>query len=86
MKTFCGTSDTASLNIPYNDSYIYQRIWKSDSLKIGGRLDFSSLSNKMIVGHSLGSPTTVTTATATSKKRVGQLNLPQDANDQVEIG
>ncbi|KAF9025877.1 hypothetical protein BDZ89DRAFT_1161536 [Hymenopellis radicata] len=85
MRTFCGTSDTASLSIPYNDSYIYQRIWKSDSLKIGGHLDFSALGSKMIVGHSLGSPTTVTTATATSKKRVGQPH-PQDANDHVEIG
>lgn len=85
-RSFCGTSDSHSLPIPYNDSYIYQRIWKSDNLKIGGRLDFGALGNKLIMGHSLGSPMTVTTSSATSKKQSGSHAYTHDRNDQVEIG
>ena len=31
-------------------SYAYQRIWKTDALKIGSRLDFASLGSKVIMG------------------------------------
>lgn len=50
---------TTSYVIPFNDSYIYQRIWKCDSFKIGGRLDFESLGTKMILGFSTTMPETI---------------------------
>ena len=42
--------------LPFNDSYIYQRIWKCDSFKVGGRLEFESLGSKMTMGFSSGMP------------------------------
>jgi len=50
---------STSCVLPFNDSYIYQRIWKSDSFKIGGRLDFATLGSKMIMGFSSGMPETI---------------------------
>ena len=50
---------TASYVLPFNDSYIYQRIWKSDSFKIGYRLDFDSLGTKMVSAFSSGASETV---------------------------
>ncbi|KAF8165691.1 hypothetical protein B0H34DRAFT_649658 [Crassisporium funariophilum] len=50
---------TTSYVLPFNDSYIYQRIWKCDSFKIGGRLDFESLGAKMVMGFSSGIPETI---------------------------
>ncbi|KAF9266249.1 hypothetical protein L218DRAFT_897264 [Marasmius fiardii PR-910] len=41
---------------PFNDSYIYQRIHKSDSLKIGSCLDFDSVGSKMVMGYPAGPP------------------------------
>lgn len=51
----------AGYNLPFNDSYVYQRIWKTDSFKIGGRLDFESLGVKMITGFLVGGPETIVT-------------------------
>lgn len=48
-----------SYALPFNDSYIYQRIWHTDGLKIGGRLDFESLGVKMVMGLPVGEPETV---------------------------
>ncbi|KAF8961115.1 hypothetical protein BDZ97DRAFT_1905651 [Flammula alnicola] len=45
--------------LPFNDSYIYQRIWKCDAFKIGARLDFESLGAKMVMAFSSGIPETV---------------------------
>ena len=53
------TDPSTSYALPFNDSYIYQRIWKCDSFKIGGRLDFESLGSKMIMGFSSGMPETI---------------------------
>jgi len=50
---------STSYVLPFNDSYIYQRIWKCDSFKIGGRLDFESLGSKMVMGFSSGMPKTI---------------------------
>ncbi|KAF8728314.1 hypothetical protein AX14_006788 [Amanita brunnescens Koide BX004] len=53
---------TSSLQEPSTipSSYAYQRIWKTDALKIGSKLDFASLGNKVIMGLSLrGGPETV---------------------------
>ncbi|KAF8806256.1 hypothetical protein BYT27DRAFT_7103255 [Phlegmacium glaucopus] len=56
---FSASDPSTSYVIPFNDSYIYQRIWKCDSFKIGGRLDFESLGAKMIMGFSTSVPETV---------------------------
>jgi len=50
---------STSYVLPFNDSYIYQRIWKCDSFKVGGRLEFESLGSKMIMGFSSGMPETI---------------------------
>ena len=47
---------STSYMLPFNDSYIYQRIWKCDSFKVGGRLEFESLGSKMTMGFSSGMP------------------------------
>ncbi|KAJ7055104.1 hypothetical protein C8F01DRAFT_1161064 [Mycena amicta] len=33
-----------------DSSYVYQRVWKTDTFKIGGRLDFDALGPKLIMG------------------------------------
>ncbi|KAF5393058.1 hypothetical protein D9757_001117 [Collybiopsis confluens] len=53
-------NQSSNISLPFNDSYIYQRIWKSDSLKLGARLDFFALGTKMIMGYSNGPPKTFT--------------------------
>lgn len=53
-----------SYALPFNDSYIYQRIYKCDSFKIGARLDFETLGPKMVMAFSSGIPETVTSQSA----------------------
>jgi len=52
---------TTSYVLPFNDSYIYQRIFKCDNFKLGARLDFDSLGNKMVMGFpsNSGTPETI---------------------------
>jgi hypothetical protein len=50
------SNQSSNITLPFNDSYVYQRIWKSDSLKIGARLDFAGLGAKMIMGYPNGPP------------------------------
>lgn len=50
---------TIAFALPFNDSHIYQRIWKSDIFKVGARLDFQSLGSKTIMGFSSGGPQTI---------------------------
>jgi len=57
-------ANTSAYGLPFNDSYIYQRIWKEDSFKIGSRLDFESLGAKMHMGFSAGGPETIVMPTA----------------------
>ncbi|PPQ63143.1 hypothetical protein CVT24_005783 [Panaeolus cyanescens] len=45
--------------LPFNDSFIYQRIWKNDNFRLGSRLDFDSLGTKMVKGFSVGAPETI---------------------------
>jgi len=40
-------ADPQSSYAPFSDSYIYQRIWKSDNLKLGSHLQFEALGAKM---------------------------------------
>ncbi|KAJ6560188.1 hypothetical protein B0H19DRAFT_944609 [Mycena capillaripes] len=44
---------------PGVDSYVYQRVWKSDAFKIGARLDFEALGPRLVMGTSAGPPQTV---------------------------
>lgn len=67
LKTFLplpSESGTDAFSLPFNDSYIYQRIFKSDSLKIGSCLDFSTVGSKLIMGYAAGPPKTFTMSNA----------------------
>ena len=59
-------SSQSNYVLPFNDTYIYQRIWKCDSFKIGGRLDFDSLGPKMVMAFSSGGPETVAMPSASA--------------------
>ena len=59
VVSLASTDPSTSYELAFNDSYIYQQIWKCDSFKIGGRLDFESLGSKMIMGFSSGMPETI---------------------------
>lgn len=58
------TNDPAMAHpLPFNDSYIFQRIYKLEEFKIGGRLEFGALGHKLVMGFApRGGPETVTTA------------------------
>ncbi|KAF9450181.1 hypothetical protein P691DRAFT_811088, partial [Macrolepiota fuliginosa MF-IS2] len=58
------TTDPAiSHPLPFNDSFIYQRIFKLDDFKVGGRLEFNALGNKLVMAFPhRGGPETITTA------------------------
>jgi hypothetical protein len=55
------TNDPAmSHPLPFNDSYIYQRVFQLDDFKIGGRLEFHALGNKLVMAFPhCGGPETV---------------------------
>lgn len=61
MKSLVNLSASTPSALPFHDSYIYQRIWKSDTFKIGARLDFESMSNKATMGFAAGPPQTIVT-------------------------
>ncbi|PFH50134.1 hypothetical protein AMATHDRAFT_75765 [Amanita thiersii Skay4041] len=67
------TSDPSTqYALPFNDSYIYQRIWKSDSFKVGARLDFESLGGKMIMAFpAVGGPETIVSVASRSPSTGG---------------
>jgi hypothetical protein len=43
-------SPTSSVNSHQNQSYIYQRLWKSDNFKLGSELNFQALSSNLVMG------------------------------------
>ncbi|KAJ6587799.1 hypothetical protein B0H10DRAFT_812365 [Mycena sp. CBHHK59/15] len=45
--------------LPFSDAYVYQRVWKSDTFKLGARLDFAALGPALVMGVSAGAPRTV---------------------------
>ncbi|KAJ7094364.1 hypothetical protein C8R44DRAFT_384702 [Mycena epipterygia] len=62
LKSFVNSvpPDAASVSqLPFVDSYVYQRVWKSDAFKLGARLDFDALGPKLIMGFAAGAPQTV---------------------------
>ncbi|KAK0206974.1 hypothetical protein DFS33DRAFT_634989 [Desarmillaria ectypa] len=72
--------------IPFTDSHMYQRVWKSDALKIGARLDFDALGSKMMMGYMQGGPKTVaTTMSSNVKKRFRYTGVIEETNEPVEI-
>ena len=56
LITLTSNDPNTSYPLPFNDSYIYQRLYKSDNLKMGGRLDFASLQNKVATAFLNGPP------------------------------
>ncbi|KAJ7265394.1 hypothetical protein B0H12DRAFT_196875 [Mycena haematopus] len=42
-----------------DDSYVYQRVWKSDAFKIGARLDFEAIGPRLVMGAMAGPPQTI---------------------------
>ncbi|KIK64842.1 hypothetical protein GYMLUDRAFT_160769 [Collybiopsis luxurians FD-317 M1] len=70
-------NQSSNISLPFNDSYVYQRIWKSDSLKLGARLDFFTLGSKMIMGYSNGPPKTFTASNHRDK---------HEAKGSIELG
>ncbi|KAF8645516.1 hypothetical protein AX16_007800 [Volvariella volvacea WC 439] len=56
LRSLISLSTTDPYSLPFNDSYIYQRIYKNDGFKIGGKLDFASLNTKVVMGFSTGQP------------------------------
>jgi len=72
LKTFLPfpsneNDQSSNISLPFSDSYVYQRIWKSDSLKLGARLDFFTLGTKMIMGYSNGPSKTYTVSQTRDK-------------------
>ncbi|KIK03166.1 hypothetical protein K443DRAFT_488309 [Laccaria amethystina LaAM-08-1] len=59
LVPLAANNPSATYNLPFNDSYIYQRVWKTDSFKIGSRLEFETLGPKMVMGFSAGGPQTI---------------------------
>ncbi|KAJ7682045.1 hypothetical protein DFH06DRAFT_1264887 [Mycena polygramma] len=53
------------------DSYVYQRVWKSDTFKIGARLDFEALGPRLVMGSSAGPPQTVVVEAPSQSSPVG---------------
>ncbi|KAJ3545999.1 hypothetical protein NMY22_g2219 [Coprinellus aureogranulatus] len=49
----------AAYSLPFNDSYLYQRLFKTDDFKVGAHLQFEILGPKMIMGFSVGGPEAV---------------------------
>jgi len=47
--------------LPFNDSVIYHRIYKAEDFKVGGRLEFHSLGNRLVMAFPRsGGPETIT--------------------------
>ncbi|KAG6812097.1 hypothetical protein H0H92_004397 [Tricholoma furcatifolium] len=67
-------SDPPTLH-PFQDSYIYQRIYKNDMFKIGAQLDFESMSSKATMGFAVGGVQTVVMSTSIHASSPTPLNM-----------
>lgn len=47
---YSSISPTSSVDSKPVESYIYQRLWKTDDFKLGGNLNFETLGSKVIIG------------------------------------
>ncbi|KAG1805721.1 uncharacterized protein BJ212DRAFT_1391204 [Suillus subaureus] len=50
LRTPFVSQSPASSTVSQSESYIYQRIWKSDDFKIGAGLNFEALGSKLVMG------------------------------------
>lgn len=73
------SDEPTAFSMPFNDSYVYQRIWKSDTFKVGARLDFESLGNKAIMGFSSGHPQTIVSTSLPELSRKSSQSRPHTA-------
>ncbi|KAG6832349.1 hypothetical protein H0H87_001813 [Tephrocybe sp. NHM501043] len=48
--------------LPFQDSYIFQRIYKNDMFKLGAQLDFENMSNKATMAFPVGAVQIITTS------------------------
>lgn len=71
---------------PYDGSFIYQRIWKTDSLKIGSRLDFGSLGPKVIMAFAKSGPETVMSTASPSLAPSLHSRTPSSTVKEKELG
>ncbi|KAG6866117.1 hypothetical protein C0991_008425 [Blastosporella zonata] len=60
-KSLVSQSAAEHSTLPFQDSYIFQRIYKNDMFKLGGQLDFENMSNKATMGFVAGPVQTITT-------------------------
>ncbi|KAJ7770971.1 hypothetical protein DFH07DRAFT_237395 [Mycena maculata] len=50
LKTSAAPVPSDASQLPFVDSFVYQRVWKSDAFKIGARLEFEALGSRLIMG------------------------------------
>ncbi|KAG6868127.1 hypothetical protein C0993_007331 [Termitomyces sp. T159_Od127] len=62
-KSLVNTPTTEPSTLPFQDAYIFQRIYKNDMLKIGAHLDFENMSTKATMGFAAGPVQTIITTT-----------------------
>ena len=77
-------SPSSTYSIPFVDSFVYQRVWKSDSFKLGAQLDYSSLGPTMAMGVSTGAAKTV--YLSGSGERLDSKEVLVEVLEPVEIG
>ncbi|KAG5654243.1 hypothetical protein H0H81_005930, partial [Sphagnurus paluster] len=58
LKSLVTVSANAPTALPFHDSYVYQRLWKTDAFKLGARLDFEGMASagKIMMGFAAGPP------------------------------
>ncbi|KAJ7181609.1 hypothetical protein C8R43DRAFT_1083826 [Mycena crocata] len=64
---------------PFVDSYVYQRVWKSDTFKMGARLDFEALGPKLIMCAATGAPQTVVMEPSYARSPVTPVGYQQES-------
>ncbi|KAG6891312.1 hypothetical protein C0992_009193 [Termitomyces sp. T32_za158] len=60
-KSLVNAPATEPTTLPFQDSYIFQRVYKNDMLKIGAHLDFENMSTKATMGFAAGPVQTIVT-------------------------
>ena len=75
---------SSNYSLPFVDSFVYQRVWKSDNFKLGAQLDYSSLGPSMAMGVSTGAAKTV--YVSGSGDRLDSREVLVEVLEAVEIG
>lgn len=58
------TSPASATPLPFGESHIYQRLWKSDTFQVGSRLSFDSLNSRAQRAFAVEPPRLITTTTS----------------------